>query len=422
MRTELSTFEMVKYKKNNMRVLDVIIETRTALAANKVRTALTMLGIVIGISSVIAMLAIGNGAQAQISSRIQSLGTNIVTVMSGANVRSPISQGRGSVATLTDKDVAAIKAESEYASAVSPSVSSRAQIVMGASNTNTTVLGVLNAQQTVAAIEIEEGRFLTDADNASIAKVVFLGPTTRDDLFGVGGDSLGKKIKIKGIQFTVIGTAVAKGGSGFGNIDDRVYIPLTTAKQYIAGTSNVSTITISADKAENMTALQDELKQILMKSHNIKTEEAIDFSLFNQADLASAANSVTQVFTLLLSSVAAISLLVGGIGIMNMMLTSVRERTREIGLRKAVGAKKNDIALQFLVESIALTVIGGIIGIVLGFLVSLGVSATGLLTTVVSLSSVLLSFGVSFVIGIVFGYYPARKAAGLNPIEALRYE
>lgn len=407
-----------------MRYKDLIIETRYALTANLVRTSLTMLGIIIGISSVIAMLSIGNGAQAQVASKISSLGTNVLAVLPGAQQKGgpPVSQGRGTVNTLTEKDTKAIREQATHALAVSSILNARTQLINGSNNTNTTVYGVEPAYETVGNITIADGRFLTDSDSATRARVVVLGATVKDDLFPDGSDPVGSKIKIKGSYFTVIGVAESKGGSGVANLDDRVFIPLNTTKQYISNSDHISTIAVSADSADTMSTLQDEIKTILMGTHNIKSEADIDFTVFSQADLAATANSVTQIFTILLSSVAAISLLVGGIGIMNMMLTSVRERTREIGLRKAIGAKNSDITMQFLAESIALTVFGGVAGIVLGVLISYGITLSGVLSTVVTVSSVVLSFGVSFCIGLIFGYYPAKKAAGLNPIQALRYE
>ena len=406
-----------------MTIKDLIEETKTSITANPARTGLTVLGIVIGIASVIVMLAIGNGAQASISSSINSLGSNILTIMGGGGQRiGGISQGRSTQQTLTIDDALAIKKEISLAKDVSPELSSRSQIVAGGNNTNTSVVGVVPAYATAHSVTIDDGDFISDSQYNGSARVVVLGPTTRDDLFGTGTEVVGESIKINGTKFTVIGVTKSKGGSGFGNADDRVFIPLTTAMRYVSGGQYISTISVTTENQSDLTQMQSDLTDLLLSRHNKKTVADADFSIINQADIASAAQSITQIFTILLSSVAGISLLVGGIGIMNMMLTNVRERTREIGLRKAIGARRRDISNQFLAESIVVTVIGGIIGILFGLLVSFSVTSFGILQTQITVAPILLAFGVSTLIGIIFGYYPAKKASQLNAIEALRYE
>jgi len=403
---------------------DLFEETSSALLANKARSGLTVLGIVIGIASVIAMIAIGQGSQSTIESSIQSLGSNLIMVMPGMQKGAgmQISQGRGSATTLTMDDAEAIAEGVTLAKAVAPEVSSRYQITAKGTNTNTSVTGVTTPYAGVKNIEISEGEFISDQNTKSLSKVAVLGPTTRDDLFGENGDAIGQTIRIKNIDFKVIGITKAKGGTGFGSQDDMIYIPITTAQQFFIGSDRVSTINVQAADQSMMTALQEEITNLLLDRHNISDPASADFSTLNQADIVAAASSVTNTFTILLGSVAAISLLVGGIGIMNMMLTTVTERTREIGLRKAIGAKSRDINIQFLTESIMLTFLGGFFGTVLGWLISFGVHQFAGIATKVSTSSVILAFGVSAGIGIVFGYYPARRAANLNPIEALRYE
>ncbi len=406
-----------------MTFLDTAEETIAALTANKTRSLLTVLGIVIGIASVIVVLAVGNGAKASIESRISSLGTNLLTVSPGGGQRGGgASQGRGSGNSLTLEDASAITSLTEYVSAVSPETQSRAQVVATPNNTNTTIYGVTDAYTDVHSIDMEEGNFIATDESNQFAKVVVLGPTTRDDLFGQGADVIGEKVRINNQEFTVIGVTLAKGGSGLGNTDDRVYMPLLTEQQYLTGSKYLSTISVSVSDASKMADAQTVITNLLLRRHKIRDPSAADFSIFNQADLAATANSITGTLTLLLGSVAGISLVVGGIGIMNMMLTTVRERTREIGLRKAIGARKRDISFQFLSEAIALTVFGGIIGIVVGYIISKAFTLTGLIATSVTLEPVVVAFGVSALIGIVFGYYPAKKAAELNPIEALRYE
>jgi putative ABC transport system permease protein len=402
---------------------DLFQETFTSINSNRVRTGLTVLGIVIGIASVIVMLAIGNGAQSSISSSISSLGSNILTVVGGGgNRQGGINLGRSNQQTLTMNDVRDIQEKISLVKEISPELNARAQVIAGSNNTNTSIVGAVPEYETAHAVIVEEGNFFTDSQYRGSARVAVLGPTTRDDLFGVGSDAVGQEIRINGARFTVIGVTKSKGGSGFGNQDDRIFIPLTAAQRYVSGSEYLSSIAVTTENQEDMTELQSELMSVLLDSHHKKSETDADFSIFNQADLASTAQSVTQVFTILLSSVASISLLVGGIGIMNMMLTNVRERTREIGLRKAIGARRRDISNQFLVESIAITILGGIIGVLLGVLVSYAIASLGVLQTQVTLNPVLLAFGVSAAIGIVFGYYPAKKASELNPIEALRYE
>ena len=406
-----------------MKLNDLFQEAIAALTANKVRSSLTILGIVIGIGSVIAMVSIGQGAQSQIQANIQSLGSNLITVSPGfqrgfGGVRG----GRGGATTLTLEDALAIVAQVPFVAAVAPEVSSRYQIVQKAQNTNTQVIGTVDTYPEIRNIEIEFGSFISERNIASVSKVAVLGPTTRDDIFGEGVNPVGQKIKINRLSFTVIGVTKAKGGSGFTNQDDRVFIPLSTAQRFLSGNDFVSSIGVRATEEGAMAQVQEGITQLLLARHNIASPELADFSVINQADIVEAATAVTNTFTILLASIAGISLLVGGIGIMNMMLTTVTERTREIGLRKAIGAKKKDISMQFLAESVILTFLGGTVGIVLGMAIAFGISSFTGIPTEVALSSILLAFGVSAAIGLIFGYYPARRAAQLNPIEALRYE
>lgn len=406
-----------------MKTKDILEETFMALSSNKIRSGLTMLGIIIGIASVIAMTAIGTGAQNSISASIQSIGSNLVIVSPGAprGVGQQVNQGRGSAKTLTLGDVNSLKTISGV-KAVTAEVSSRLQVTAKGTNTNTTVDGVTSDYPLVRNLEVDTGTFITDQNNQSGDKVAVVGPTVVTDLFGDGAtDVIGQIIKIKNNQFKIIGVTKAKGGSGFQNADDMIYIPLTTAQRYFSGDQYVSSISVAATGSDVTTAVQADITSTLLARHN-KDESSADFSTMNQADIIATASSITGTFTMLLSAIAGISLLVGGIGIMNMMLTSVTERTREIGLRKAIGAKRRDVNIQFLVEAVMLTFIGGVVGVLLGWGVSFAITSLGILEAQVSISSVLLAFGVSAFIGIVFGYYPAQRASKLNPIEALRYE
>ena len=407
-----------------MIISDLFQETCTALSANKARSGLTILGIVIGISSVIAMISIGQGAQNSIQSSIQSIGSNLILVTPGTQ-RGPgfqVSAGRGSARALTQKDSDAIMAEVITAKAVASEVSSRYQVTSKGKNTNTSVIGTVPEYPEVRNVEIDFGSFITNQHIRGLSKVAVLGPVARDDLFGEGADAIGQTIRIKNIQFKIIGITKKKGGTGFGNQDDLIFIPLNTAQKFLAGDDFVTTISVKAESSEEMAAIQEQISTLLLERHRISDPQLADFSVINQADIIATASSITQTFTILLGAVAGISLLVGGIGIMNMMLTTVTERTREIGLRKAIGAKRRDINLQFLAEAVALTFVGGLIGVIFGWSISFGIQYFGLLQTKISTSSIFLAFGVSAFIGIVFGYYPARRASRLNPIEALRYE
>ena len=408
-----------------MKTQDILQETFSALKSNKVRTGLTMLGIIIGIASVIAMTAIGQGAKNSISSSIESIGSNLIMVMPGAqrSFGGGPNASRGGAQTLTLEDADAIAKEVSGVEAVVREVSTRKQVVGTGTNTNTSITGTEASYAIVRNVTMAEGDFISDQNVSSSAKVAVLGATTRDDLFGVGTtDIVGEKIRINGAPYKVIGIAKAKGGTGFSNSDDIIYIPYTTAQRYLSGNSYLSQIDVKASSGDVATQVQTDVTALLMNRHNITDSTNVDFNTMNQADIMAMATSVTSTFTALLAAVASISLIVGGIGIMNMMLTTVTERTREIGLRKAIGAKKKDINRQFLIEAIMLTFIGGVIGVILGWLISFGVTKLGILQAQVSVSSVLLAFGVSAFIGIVFGYYPAHRAANLNPIEALRYE
>ena len=407
-----------------MKNSDLLHETYSALSANKARSGLTMLGIIIGIASVIAMTAIGQGAQNSVSASIESIGANLLLVMPGAtrSFGGP-SAGRGGAQTLTIDDADAIASQVSNVSGVVREVSAREQVVGTGTNTNTNITGTEPSYLTVRNVAIDEGNFISDQDVLDGTKVAVLGPTTRDDLFGVGSTGVvGQSIRISGAQYTIIGITVAKGGSGFSNADDVIYVPYTTAQRYLSGNKYLSEIDVQAASSDVSTQVQNDITTLLLARHNISDPTKQDFNVLNEASIIATASSVTGTFTTLLAAVAGISLLVGGIGIMNMMLTTVTERTREIGLRKAIGAKKRDINKQFLVEAIMLTFIGGVIGVILGWLIAFGVTYLGILQASVSVSSIILAFSVSALIGIVFGYYPARRAAQLNPIDALRYE
>lgn len=403
-----------------MTTRDILHETFSALTANKVRTSLTMLGIVIGIGSVIAMVSIGQGAQSSIQSSIEGLGSNLLTVFPGALQpgRGIVSSGRGAAQSLKNEDVDVIQ-EIDGVNIIAPELDRRFQIVSSiGNNTNSTVIGTTPEYAVVRSLTPSAGSFFNESQSKGLAKVAVLGATAATDLFG-NQDALGQTVKINGVIFKVVGLLQSKGGSGFANQDDMIFVPLSTMQKILTGVDYLSTIAVSVTDKDQMDPVRDAITQALIKKHRVS--EA-DFSIISQADILGTLNQVTQAFTLFLAAIASISLVVGGIGIMNMMLTTVTERTREIGLRKAIGATSSDISMQFLVEAVALTLIGGAIGVAIGWAIAAVVNSLGIIQTQVSLMSILLAFGVSAVIGIVFGYYPARRASKLNPIEALRYE
>lgn len=402
-------------------------ESVGTLLLNKMRTGLAALGIVIGIASVIALLSIGEASKRAITSQIESLGTNLLTISPGAQRSGLVRGAMGGGTTLTYDDAKAIAADKTLSAVkqVAPTYSSRSQVVYGDANTNTQVYGVTPEYFTIRSLSVTDGGIFTSSDVAAVTNVAVIGPTVLSDLFGetaTAADAVGATIRIGALNFQIIGVTKAKGTSGFNNQDDAIYVPLTTAQKKLYGVKYVSTILVEATDQSVMTQAMNQVGYTLLARHNIKDVTKADFTIRNSAEMLETVSSVAGTFTSLLSGVAAISLLVGGIGIMNIMLVTVTERTREIGLRKALGAKDRLIITQFLFESVILTIVGGVIGIGVGIVLAYAYASTQSSLFVISTSGIGLAFAVSAIIGVVFGWYPARKAAALQPIEALRYE
>ncbi|MDY0339974.1 MAG: ABC transporter permease [Coriobacteriia bacterium] len=406
-----------------MRFVDLISETLHSLTSNKVRSGLTILGIVVGIASVIAMLALGAGSQASIEDSIQSAGSNLLTI----SPSSPGGQGSGfrmsasSVQSLTREDADAL-AELGLITGAAPSSQGNAQLIADDMNANAQVLGVTNDYAAVNGLTVANGGFITERDDSAYAQVVVLGSTLAEDLFGIDIDPVGEQVRSGSMLLTVVGVLEEKGVSGFTSVDSAALIPLSTQQRYVSGNDYLSSITLTVIDEEQMTTAEESAEQLLLSRHSISDPDYADFQIMNMADMLDTVSTVVDTFTALLAAIASISLLVGGIGIMNMMLTTVTERTREIGLRKAIGADDNIISLQFLAESVVLTFVGGIIGIALGWLIAaLGGGLLGI-NAILTVNAIALAVGVCAFIGVVFGYYPARRAAKLSPIEALRYQ
>jgi len=405
-----------------MEYMEIIREALDTLFINKLRTGLAALGIVIGIGSVIALISLGQATQQSIQNQIQSLGSNLLTVIPGSQNTGAVRGATGGGTTLTLEDAIAIQnANINTITTVSPEFANRTQVTTGKANTNVQVIGATASYLPVHKFSIETGSFITQADVNSIRRVAVLGPQVVNDLF-LEQNPIGQHIRMNGQTFTIIGTTVTKGGSGFQNQDNIIWVPLTTAQKQLFGTNYLTSIALEAKNPDVMVQAQNQVGYFLLARHKLSDPTQADFSIFSQQDILNTASAATSTFTTLLSGIAAISLLVGGIGIMNIMLVTVTERTREIGLRKALGATKKTIVTQFLIESIILTFVGGIIGMLVGICISYIISRGVKVPFVLSPLAIVLAIGVSAGIGILFGWYPAKRAANLQPIEALRYE
>ncbi|HXK89986.1 MAG TPA: ABC transporter permease, partial [Thermosynergistes sp.] len=396
-----------------------------SLWANKMRSGLAILGVIIGVGAVIAMIAVGRGASLQIESHISSMGSNILIIVPGTTTSGGVRMGAGTQQSLSLDDAIAIEEECSAVSRVSPELSGVAQVVYGNRNWSTGVIGTTEGMMDVHNWSVSSGRFLTDQDVRSSTKVAVIGETVAYELFG-NANPVGEIIRIKKVPFQVVGVLAPKGQSAFGSDqDDVIFVPVTTAQKRLFGTPfprMVRRISVKARDAESIYLAQEQITALLRQRHRIGPNQDDDFTVRNLTQVMEAAQQSTQAMTLLLGAIASVSLLVGGIGIMNIMLVSVTERTREIGIRMAVGARPRDIRLQFLIEAFLLSVIGGIAGIALGALLSQTLALLFDWSTSISPSSILLAFGFSGFVGVFFGFYPAYKASLMDPIEALRYE
>ena len=407
-----------------MNLLMIIRVAFRALVRNKMRAALTMLGIIIGVSAVIAMVSIGQGASASVQAQIESIGTNLLFVSAGAQNVGGVRSGTGDTGTntLTVDDLDAIKREVPSVSMVTPSVNARSQLVAGNMNWNTALTGVSEQYPEIRKWPVANGSFFTDADVRTAARVIVIGQTLADSLYQ-GTDPIGQELRVLNLPFRVVGVMAAKGQDQQGrDQDDVAFAPYTTVQKKILGRDRVQIAYVSAISQDATYTAQSQITDLLRQRHKLSANEPDDFTVRNMTDIAEAANETSKTMTILLACIAGVSLLVGGIGIMNIMLVSVTERTREIGIRMAIGARSSAVRSQFLIESIVLSLTGGTIGIVLGIVLSLVIPAMLGWPTLVSTMAILGSVLFSAAVGIFFGYYPARKAASLDPIEALRYE
>jgi len=393
-----------------------------ALGRNKMRTALTMLGMIIGVAAVITMVALGTGAQSSIEAQIQSAGTNVIIVSAGNYMAGGVRQGQGAASTLVPEDAAAI-AQLPGAQYVAAGLNTRGQLVAGNQNWNTQVQGTDVDLPLIQAWQIEQGAFFTPQDVTTAAKVAVIGSVVRDELFGPDVNPVGQVIRIQKQPFNIVGVLAPKGQTSMGqDRDDVVMVPYTTVMKKIRGVTFINNATVSAASSNEVKVVADRIATLLRVRHRLQPGDPDDFMVRTIEEMASVRKEATQTMTALLASIAGVSLLVGGIGIMNIMLVSVTERTREIGLRMAIGARGRDVLLQFLVEAVVLSLFGGAIGIALGFGLSRGVTYWMEWPTAVSTNAVAVAFGFAAATGVFFGFYPARKAAALDPIDALRYE
>ncbi|SDI05056.1 ABC transporter permease [Desulfosporosinus hippei] len=405
-----------------MNFLESIRVSLRALRANKLRSMLTMLGIIIGVAAVIAMVGIGNGATASITSQIQGMGSNLLTISAGQSNTGGVRGGVGSSSSLDMTDVSKIQVGTAV-KAIAPVTTTSAQVVLGSGNTSTSITGTTEEYEAIKNVSIARGRYITEEDVNKSARVAVLGPTVVENLMGdANANIIGKNIKINNVPFQVIGVTTATGSTGMTSSDDMITAPISTVQARLIGKKTVRNILVSATSEDLMQTAQNEITAALRKAHNLPEGKEDDFRVQNQADMLETMQSVTQTLTMLLGGIAGISLLVGGIGIMNIMLVSVTERTREIGIRKAIGAKSMDILLQFLIEAVVLSILGGGIGIALGYGGSNLAGKALAMNTSISPTSVVMAFGFSAAIGIIFGVFPARKAAAMDPIDALRFE